>query len=181
MACRPARPEMGIRVSDEPNNPTAKGGGDGATPYDQAYFGCCNRTVRTRADIAQPAYCPFCGKGLTGQPASAPVATDDDRYTIPVKVNAMAQPRKPEQTVWNVQVGDENTRHCFVMEPEDVALQAVELGTCDYCERPHSKMMCDYTTDHKNWKPLAGDVDGACSNHAARTEVCEKAEWKDVR
>lgn len=31
-------------------------------PYHQVYFGCCNRTIMTREDIAQPEFCPFCSK-----------------------------------------------------------------------------------------------------------------------
>ena len=45
------------------NNPR-----NASIPYTSAYFGCCNRTVQTRADIAQPKYCPFCGKALAAQP-----------------------------------------------------------------------------------------------------------------
>ena len=39
----------------------------GQIPYHQAYFGCCNRTVMTREDVAQPKFCPFCGKPVTQQ------------------------------------------------------------------------------------------------------------------
>jgi hypothetical protein len=44
--------------------PAANRPDDGQIPYHQAYFGCCSRTVMTRQDIAQPKFCPFCGKAI---------------------------------------------------------------------------------------------------------------------
>lgn len=59
---------------DRGGQPSANRNDVAAIPYHSAYFGCCNRTVMTRQDIAQPAFCPFCGKllataGVTVEPS----------------------------------------------------------------------------------------------------------------
>ena len=57
----------------EGNQPTAaRPENENRIPYHQAYFGCCNRTVMTRADIQQPFYCPFCGKALAADAPAQP-------------------------------------------------------------------------------------------------------------
>jgi hypothetical protein len=73
-----ARTTNGEAVEGEMSEqqPTAKPENESQIPYHQVYFSCCNRIVMTRADIAQPGYCPFCGKGHTApaQPAFEQVA-----------------------------------------------------------------------------------------------------------
>jgi hypothetical protein len=64
---------------NESSQPAANNPNDNQIPYTSAYFGCCNRTVMTRADIAQPTYCPFCGKALSEQPT--PEQTDASVWT----------------------------------------------------------------------------------------------------
>lgn len=48
----------------DPVSETQNRSDGGQIPYHQVYFGCCNRTVMTRKDIAQPKYCPFCGDAI---------------------------------------------------------------------------------------------------------------------
>jgi hypothetical protein len=55
-------------VDEDTQQPTGKPDNENQIPYHSAYFGCCNRTVMTREDIAQPRFCCFCGKELKKEP-----------------------------------------------------------------------------------------------------------------
>lgn len=57
--------------------PTGVSRGD-EIPYHSAYFGCCNRTVMTREDIAQPRFCPFCGKAIPNGDSKSPSPATPD-------------------------------------------------------------------------------------------------------
>ena len=95
--------------------PTGVSRGD-EIPYHSAYFGCCNRTVMTREDIAQPRFCPFCGKAIANGDSQSP---------------SPATPELPPNSAAEQPQTSESPLMCYTIEQLGLMLESVRERTLE--------------------------------------------------
>jgi hypothetical protein len=90
-------------TNEETQQPSTKNANDNQIPYHYAYFGCCNRTILTRADIVQPTYCPFCGRAeLEKSSIGISVNYSDKRVNKALAATAPKPEPPPQAGNWHV-------------------------------------------------------------------------------
>lgn len=131
----------------------------GQIPYHQAYFGCCNRTVMTREDIAQPKFCPFCGKAcdksvlLKAEPQEA-VANTEGLQRLIEKWRRMAEHPYFDGRVWYSKLADELQTAMLITTEETMTkkfLSQLTGLTLEQVKAAHTHADKDYAFGSSLW------------------------------